>query len=831
MNTIYRIVWNDARRVWVVASELVKGAGKKASGGVDFRGKKIAGEPECLCIRLSVIGEHRDGTAHDNAARWKLSKLVAALLAVGWLGFSGNAFGQCTTGGGTISTPTTGGCTVSTDGSTVSILSGGTFTGWINFNANNTVLGIDQGGSFVANSGIAGNPQPVSVSGTGASNPTWTVNNNGSMTVASTIAWGLISRRTSGTLIVNNTGTIQNNTTSNLPAIASLGDGMIITVTNSGMISANAGPAIWNDGAGTTTVVNQTGGTIQSLGNYAIYEPSITSLSITNEAGATITTSSTNSTINSGGSTTLRNAGTISVASPATNTAMSLSGVNDLLILEPTSVINGIVQANGGTNTLALGGGSGSGTFNLSLIGGTNTQQYRSFSTFQKIEGDTWTLTGSNTNLANLTWSLAGGTLILDNTGTLTGNVVNPSTATGPVSLQVARPITPSAANGLAIDMEGPFSNTIALNTGASFTTNSGQFKVGAGVTTLTGPVAFPNLVTIAGGTLQVGDGGAGTGGSITGNITDNAALIFNHSDNVTYGGVVSGSGTLAQSGTGTLTLSGANTYTGGSFLNNGILAVSNNNNLGGAATRLTFNGGTLRTTVGLTNVTRPITLNTTGTIDNAGNNDSFNGLIDGVGSLTSTGTGNLTLAANNTYSGGTVLAAGTLTMGNASALGTGILAMAAGTTLDFLGSYTVNNAVTLSGSPTFNVNTGLTTTWTGNISDGTSPGVLNRTGAGTLVLSGTSTYSGGSTLGSGTVVATDGSVLGTGVISNSAALQLNFASNSTLANTLSGTDSLTKSGAGVATLSAAGSGEGAVSVNTGTLQFSQSGAFNAVDY
>ena len=60
--------------------------------------------------------------------------------------------------------------------------------------------------------------------------------------------------------------------------------------------------------------------------------------------------------------------------------------------------------------------------------------------------------------------------------------------------------------------------------------------------------------------------------------------------------GVISGTGTavLAER-RGTTTLTGANTYSGGTFLNNGILAVSANNNLGAASGGLTFNGGTLR--------------------------------------------------------------------------------------------------------------------------------------------------------------------------------------------------------------------------------------------
>ena len=47
------------------------------------------------------------------------------------------------------------------------------------------------------------------------------------------------------------------------------------------------------------------------------------------------------------------------------------------------------------------------------------------------------------------------------------------------------------------------------------------------------------------------------------GNIVDNSVLIFNRSDALTYGGVISGTGSLTKSGAGTLTLTGTNTYTG----------------------------------------------------------------------------------------------------------------------------------------------------------------------------------------------------------------------------------------------------------------------------
>ena len=92
----------------------------------------------------------------------------------------------------------------------------------------------------------------------------------------------------------------------------------------------------------------------------------------------------------------------------------------------------------------------------------------------------------------------------------------------------------------------------------------------------LAGANTYSGSTTVGGGTLQIGAGGAGSSlASPSVSLGNSTLLAFNHSDSMTYGGVITGSGRLLKQGAGTLTLVGANTYSGATAIGGGTLKLA----------------------------------------------------------------------------------------------------------------------------------------------------------------------------------------------------------------------------------------------------------------
>ncbi|EGY1541621.1 AIDA autotransporter-like protein ShdA, partial [Salmonella enterica] len=302
----------------------------------------------------------------------------------------------------------------------------------------------------------------------------------------------------------------------------------------------------------------------------------------------------------------------------------------------------------------------------------------------------------------------------------------------------------------------------LELNTGGDFDnaiSGSGQVeKSGDGTLTLSGSNTYTGGTTINDGTLIA----TSVDALGSGDVTDNATLALNTGG--TFDNTISGSGKVEKSGDDALTLSGANSYTGGTLISDGTLVASNVEALG---TGDVTDNATLE-------------LNTGGDFDNA---------ISGSGQVVKSGDDVLTLSGSNTYTGGTTISGGTLIASNVDALGTGDVTNDA--TLELNTGGTFDNAISGSGQ-------------------------VVKSGDKTLTLSGSNTYTGGSTINDGTLVASNVEALGTGDVTNNATLELNTGGDFT--NNISGSGQVVKSGDETLTLSGSNTYTGGTTINDGTL-------------
>ena len=503
-----------------------------------------------------------------------------------------------------------------------------------------------------------------------------------------------------------------------------------------------------------------------------------------------------------------------------------------------TAATNNTVTMTGGTVGADVYGGQAIGgdvTGNsVTISGGTVTNYvYGGWSTDHAASNNSVTISGGTVGFvyggrsSSVGFSAIGNTVIISG-GMVTNGVIGGSNSTGNATGNTVRIMGTASFGANAIISGG----STGASGGDEFTGNTLHMDVA---------LAKPIAQVLRFETINFGYAGNANITTLTTTAGRNT-IINTNANAVDFSGTITGTGGIIKTGAGVLALSGANTYSGDTTINEGKLSIAADSNIGGGVNTI-GNAGTLALSGNGATYTKDWTLSGANSAIESVNVNTYSGVLSGTGGLTKTGAGTLTLSGANTYSGGTTISAGKLSIaadsnigGGANSIGNaGILALS-GNGATYAKNWTLDGA----GSAIESANDN---TLSGTLS-GT--GGLTKTGAGTLILSNTNTYSGGTTISEGKLsIAADNNIGGgANSIGNAGTLALSgngatytknwtldgansaieSANDNTLSGTLSGTGGLTKTGAGALTLTGANTYSGGTTISEGSISTSGTG-------
>jgi|GEM_PF-4196098 len=474
-----------------------------------------------------------------------------------------------------------------------------------------------------------------------------------------------------------------------------------------------------------------------------------------------------------------------------------------------------------GTGTLTVPGplsGSGKlivkgGTGGVTLTNASNTSTFTG-----SVQVDLGTLTLSQ-SLNATNFSGAGGTVSIasgkvftvgsDNTSTLYIGVVAGS---GGIFTKVGSGVLSTRAEWTNTGITNINAGSIKYDVGAAGLGNSSQINIASGAS-----LDMNNVTDTIGSLTGAGNVVNGANLTLTGNNGSTASFTGNYSG-------TAGSRVLAKNGTGIQQLSGNNDFTAVAF-NDGRINFNSNTAVGTAVITVastadefvsTAAGVVLPNDVILSSGAAPKIYSTTG------NALTLNGVISGAGGLLrdDTGAGALTFNGANTYNGGFKISSRGVSIGNKAGFGVGQLTIgdavtapanpiSISATTNLTGANAVANAVTLNqsftvgatseavefsgtiaiaaGTPAVTVSSANPVTFSGGTAGS---GGLSKAGTGTLILTGSATHFGATSVDAGTLLV-NGTLSGTSGV--------------TVAGTLGGTGTVFPSGTGGVSLSAGG--------------------------
>ncbi|HEY0107326.1 MAG TPA: autotransporter domain-containing protein [Rhizomicrobium sp.] len=404
-------------------------------------------------------------------------------------------------------------------------------------------------------------------------------------------------------------------------------------------------------------------------------------------------------------------------------------------------IANNFVVEDDATNTIDEAGHSvtmsgvfsGAGPLTITdSAGGGNVTLSNSANTYT---GSTTINSGATLSLA-AAGTIAGSTELVDN-GTF--SIAATSSGASITSLSGSGAVALGAQTLTITDGVDTFTGTVS---------GTGDLTVSGGTQILAGTNTYTGGTTISGGTLQIGN--AAAAGSIVGNVADAGTLAFDRTDNIVFGGTITGTGNLTQLGTGRVTLTAVNSYSGTTTITSGTLALAAGASIAASAVNAAGTldisataGASIRSLAG----TGAVDLGAATLTITAGATDTFSGVIAGTGGITLDG-GTEALSGANTYTGATIVNAGTLELGSAA----------------------IANNVTDNGTVGFNAANSATIQMTGVISGSGSVEQID----GTTTITAAQTYTGSTTISGGTLVLSgNGSIASSSGVEDDGSLQL----------------------------------------------------------
>ena len=618
---------------------------------------------------------------------------------------------------------------------------------------NGLSLGV---GNFTGTGGL--------VTNSGTSAVTLTIgNNNGSGSFQGVIGDNAagggtlgVKKAGTGTIDLSGANTYSGGTTNSAGTLALGGDNVL----GSGALTLSGG-ALASDGAGARALsnavaitANATFGNTVNTGALTLSGPldlTAATRNLTLQSAVTLAGAVTNGAFNKLGTGTLilKGSGDLGVAGNVTEVQSgtlivdgaalgSISGFRpDVAVSGDTArlvLTNGASLVLGGSSSLRVGfDGSAAGTNIFDIAASATATNSGTAGLILRKNG--------SVNIANL---LAGGVLTVNNITTDAAASNNTSFNFDGGTLRAASNITTFLSGvgavtvrggGAAIDSAG-YNITVAQ---ALLDGGGGLTKLGGGTLTLTGSNTYSGGTTVSAGTLQIN-----TGGTLgTGNVTNQAKLIFNRTDVFTVSNKLAGAGGVTKQAAGTVILTGSNTYSGGTTISGGTLQLDGDGTLGAG------------------NVTNNATL-----AFNRSDGATVGNKLLGTGAVTKSGPGSLTLSGANTYTGGTVLSNGVLVLGSSGALGSSGTLTFGGGTLQFSAANITDYSARFStaANQTFNFDTaGQNVTQATALAS--SGGTLTKLGGGTLALTAANSYTGGTVVNAGTLALFGSGSLGSGPV------------------------------------------------------------------